>query len=502
MARIRTELAELAGVERNGVSTETIGSKWGSTVSRKAVIALLVFLVVVTIYVSLRMEFKMAVAALVALLHDLIITAGIFALARFEVTPATVIALLTILGYSLYDTVVVFDKVRENTGSLTAMSRTTYSQATNLAVNQTMMRSLNTSLASLLPILGLLLVGSYLLGAETLKDLALALFVGVAAGAYSSIFIAPPIVAMWKEKEPRYAQLRARVERLAAQGPGAERPERPQRPERPARTGARPDPRPARRGPAARAGAGALPGAGRPTTSWRRRRPRSPRTGAGRGRPGASPPPAPEAAPDPAAPQAVRPPAVPPGQAPPALATDRRTLTVPIDIQRLRALIRDVPDFPKPGIVFKDITPLLANEVGFSSVIDETVVHFGRGNVDKVVGIEARGFILASPVAYHFGAGFVPVRKAGKLPYQVEAEEYALEYGSATLELHADAIVPGERVLIVDDVLATGGTARAAARLVERLGGKVIGIATLIELEFLEGRKLIEGYEFFSLVRY
>jgi preprotein translocase subunit SecF len=236
VTRIRTELAQVGGVERNGVSTETIGSKWGSTVSRKAVIALLAFLVAVTIYVSLRMEFKMAVAALVALLHDLIITAGIFALSRFEVTPATVIALLTILGYSLYDTVVVFDKVRENTGSLSAMSRTTYSQATNLAVNQTMMRSLNTSLASLLPILGLLLVGNYLLGAETLKDLALALFVGVAAGAYSSIFIAPPLVAMWKEKEPRYAQLRARVERLAAQGPAAERerPERPVRGRRPA----------------------------------------------------------------------------------------------------------------------------------------------------------------------------------------------------------------------------------------------------------------------------
>jgi preprotein translocase subunit SecF len=232
VTRIRTELAKMAGVQLNAVSTETIGSKWGSTVSRKAVIALLAFLVAVTIYVSLRMEFKMAVAALVALLHDLVITAGIYALARFEVTPATVIALLTILGYSLYDTVVVFDKVRENTGSLTAMSRTTYSQATNLAVNQTIMRSLNTSLASLLPILGLLLVGSYLLGAETLKDLGLALFVGVAAGAYSSIFIAPPLVAMWKEKEPRYAQLRARVERLAAQGPGAERPERPERPAR------------------------------------------------------------------------------------------------------------------------------------------------------------------------------------------------------------------------------------------------------------------------------
>jgi len=250
VARIRTELAQLTGVERNGVSTEAIGSKWGSTVSRKAVVGLLVFLVAVTLYVSLRMEFKMAVAALVALLHDLIITCGIYALARFEVTPATVIAVLTILGYSLYDTVVVFDKVRENTGSLTAMSRTTYSQATNLAVNQTIMRSLNTSLASLLPILGLLLVGSYLLGAETLKDLGLALFVGVAAGAYSSIFIAPPLVAMWKEKEPRYAQLRARVERLAAQGPGTERPERP---ERPVRAGAGParratGPAPAREG--------------------------------------------------------------------------------------------------------------------------------------------------------------------------------------------------------------------------------------------------------------
>ena len=143
---------------------------------------------------------------------------------------------------------------------------------------------------------------------------------------------------------------------------------------------------------------------------------------------------------------------------------------MPIDIQRLRALIRDVPDFPKPGIVFKDITPLLADENAFSSVIDETVVHFGRGNVDKVVGIEARGFILASPVAYHFGAGFVPVRKAGKLPYHVEAEEYALEYGTATLELHADAIVPGDIQILGDgtptvlmrDHQPTGGYPRIA----------------------------------------
>jgi adenine phosphoribosyltransferase len=171
-------------------------------------------------------------------------------------------------------------------------------------------------------------------------------------------------------------------------------------------------------------------------------------------------------------------------------------------VEQIKALIRDIPDFPQPGIVFKDITPLLADANAFSSVIDLIVVHYGRGNIDKVAGIEARGFILASPVAYHFGAGFVPVRKVGKLPWESEREEYALEYGTATLELHKDAIAPGERVLIVDDVLATGGTARATARLVERLGGKVIGIACLIELAFLHGREKLEGYEFFSLISY
>src|SRR3989454_7205668 len=168
-------------------------------------------------------------------------------------------------------------------------------------------------------------------------------------------------------------------------------------------------------------------------------------------------------------------------------------------IAELKGLIRDIPDFPQKGIVFKDITPLLADENAFSSVIDLIVVHYGRGNIDKVVGIEARGFILASPVAYHFGAGFVPVRKEGKLPWESEREEYALEYGTAVLEVHKDSIDAGERVLIVDDVLATGGTALAAAKLVERLGGKVIGIACLIELGFLKGREALGGYDFFRL---
>jgi adenine phosphoribosyltransferase len=172
------------------------------------------------------------------------------------------------------------------------------------------------------------------------------------------------------------------------------------------------------------------------------------------------------------------------------------------DVERLRGLIRDVPDFPKPGVVFKDITPLLADEVAFSTVIDIIVVNFGRGTVDKVVGIEARGFIIASPVAYHFGAGFVPVRKAGKLPWNSEAETYELEYGSETLEIHRDGLTPGERVLIVDDVLATGGTAAATAKLVERLGGKVEGIACIIELAFLGGREKLKNYEFLSLLSY
>jgi adenine phosphoribosyltransferase len=173
-----------------------------------------------------------------------------------------------------------------------------------------------------------------------------------------------------------------------------------------------------------------------------------------------------------------------------------------MELAQLRSLIRDVPDFPQKGVLFKDITPLLADPIAFSTVIDLLVVHFGRGNVDKVVGIEARGFIIASPVAYHFGAGFVPVRKKDKLPWKTEAAEYALEYGTATLEVHTDAVRPGERVLIVDDVLATGGTAKATADLVERIGGKVVGLAFLIELGFLKGRDRLEGYDRFTLLEY
>ncbi|MGZ4142673.1 MAG: adenine phosphoribosyltransferase [Actinomycetota bacterium] len=168
----------------------------------------------------------------------------------------------------------------------------------------------------------------------------------------------------------------------------------------------------------------------------------------------------------------------------------------------LRSRVRDIPDFPRPGVVFKDITPLLADPVTLSRVIDEIVVELGRGTVDKVVGIEARGFIVAAPVAYHMAAGFVPIRKRGKLPWKTETQGYALEYGEEVIEIHADAIVPGERIAIVDDVLATGGTAVAAAKLVERLGGIVVSMAFLLELAFLKGREKLDRYEVVSLLQY
>jgi adenine phosphoribosyltransferase len=169
------------------------------------------------------------------------------------------------------------------------------------------------------------------------------------------------------------------------------------------------------------------------------------------------------------------------------------------DLTRLiNAHVRDVPDYPKPGIVFKDITPLLGDAAAFSAVIDGLAATFGP--VDKVAGIEARGFILAAPVACRLGAGFVPVRKKGKLPSATYAQEYDLEYGSAIIEVHQDAFAPGDRVLIVDDVLATGGTAAATVSLTQQAGAKVAGLAFLMELSFLHGRNRLAGLEARSLL--
>jgi adenine phosphoribosyltransferase len=164
----------------------------------------------------------------------------------------------------------------------------------------------------------------------------------------------------------------------------------------------------------------------------------------------------------------------------------------------LAAGIRDVPDYPQPGVLFKDITPLLADPASFAAVIARLGTGFGP--VSKITGIEARGFILAAPVACRLGAGFVPVRKQGKLPSATYAQSYELEYGTATIEVHTDAFAPGERVLIVDDVLATGGTARAAVELVRRAGAEVAGISVLIELAALDGRKQLDGLPFRSLL--
>ena len=205
------------------ISATTVGPSWGSQISGKALEALIAFLIVIVIYLSIAFEWKMAVAAFIALMHDLVIATGIYALAGFQVSPATVIGLLTILGYSLYDTVVVFDKVRENTAGLLGGARSTYSQAANLALNQTLVRSINTSIIALLPVAAILVVGGGLLGAGELEDLALVLFVGMLSGTYSSIFIATPVLADLKEREPQYQALAKRVAVRASGGRAAKR---------------------------------------------------------------------------------------------------------------------------------------------------------------------------------------------------------------------------------------------------------------------------------------
>jgi adenine phosphoribosyltransferase len=171
-------------------------------------------------------------------------------------------------------------------------------------------------------------------------------------------------------------------------------------------------------------------------------------------------------------------------------------------MEDLKAYIREVPDFPKPGILFYDITTLLQDPLALRMTVDRFVWFFAQKRIDKVVGIESRGFIFAPTVAYNLNAGFVPVRKPGKLPYQAARQGYDLEYGTDSIEMHNDAVKPGEHVLIVDDLIATGGTALAAAKLVESLGGKVAGFGFLVELTFLPGRQKLQGYEVESLIQY
>lgn len=219
---VEAALVSAFGVSAESIDTQIIGPSWGKEITKKALYGLIAFLLVIMLFLAMAFEPKMAIAAIVAVVHDVFITVGIYALVGFDVTPATVIGFLTILGYSLYDTVVVFDKVRENTRAITSNSKSTYSQATNLAVNQTLVRSINTSIIALIPVGSILFVGAGLLGAGTLKDLSLALFIGMLVGAYSSIFIAPPVLAQLREKEPAMIALAKRVQaRGAAAASGA-----------------------------------------------------------------------------------------------------------------------------------------------------------------------------------------------------------------------------------------------------------------------------------------
>ena len=220
---VQSAISRAFHIPQSGINVTSVGASWGSQISHKAVEALIAFLIVIVIYLSIAFEWKMAIAALIALAHDIVITIGVYALAHFQVSPASVIGLLTILGYSLYDTVVVFDKVRENTAGLLASSRSTYSQAANQALNQTLVRSINTSLIALLPVAAILVVATTVLAPGELRDLSLVLFVGMLSGTYSSICIATPVLADLKEREPQYKALAKRVQLRASGGRAAQR---------------------------------------------------------------------------------------------------------------------------------------------------------------------------------------------------------------------------------------------------------------------------------------
>ncbi|MFB6856665.1 protein translocase subunit SecF [Streptomyces sp. NPDC058320] len=226
--QIKTELAKDLNVPEAKINADLVGPSWGETIANKAWTGLIVFMILVVIYLAIAFEWRMAIAALVALIHDITITVGIYALVGFEVTTGTVIGLLTILGYSLYDTVVVFDSLKEGTKDITKQTRYTYSEIANRSINGTLVRSINTTVVALLPVAGLLFIGGGFLGAGMLNDISLSLFVGLAAGAYSSIFIATPLVADLKERDPQIKALKKRVlakrAAAAAKGESAEAP--------------------------------------------------------------------------------------------------------------------------------------------------------------------------------------------------------------------------------------------------------------------------------------
>ena len=208
---VRNALADLAGVTTNDVSVTTVGPSWGSEITGKARNALIAFFALIAVYIAVRLEWKMAVGALVAVIHDIVVSVGFYSVFQFEITPATVIAFLTIMGYSLYDTIVVYDKVREVVGRVSATGRYTYTEMMNLSLNQVLMRSVNTSITSMIPVASMLVIGSFVLGAVTLQEFAIALLVGIVVGTYSSLFVAAAVVARMKEREPAYVEIAERI---------------------------------------------------------------------------------------------------------------------------------------------------------------------------------------------------------------------------------------------------------------------------------------------------
>lgn len=212
---VRKALADVAGTDVSNVSVSTVGASWGGDITRSAIRALVFFFIAILLYLTIRLEWRMALAAIIAVVHDVLISVGVYSVFQFEVTPGTVIAFLTILGYSIYDTIVVDDKIKENERLVGMTGRMTYTQMTSLSMNQVLLRSINTTVSSLIPVISLLVVGAGIMGAVTLEEFSVALTVGLSVGAYSSVFIAAPVLVWFKEKEPKYAAIR---ERLAAQG--------------------------------------------------------------------------------------------------------------------------------------------------------------------------------------------------------------------------------------------------------------------------------------------
>ena len=453
-------------------STQFIGPSWGKDISTKALRGPVFFLLGVVIFLSLYFEWKMAVAAMIALIHDLIITAGIYSLVGFEVTPATVIGFLTILGYSLYDTVVVFDKVRENTAGLAGGSRMTYSQAANLAVNQTLVRSINTSIIALLPVAALLFVGAVLLGAGPLKDLALALFVGVAVGAYSSIFIATPLLAQLKEREPAMQALAKRVAGRARRG--GRRPRRRRRGAAAAADGRRTTTRAGRAAPSdagreagrAPAPAPAAAAAARPRPRRRRprRQPAQPAAASGGGEPARR---------SEEAPVSRRPRTLDAPGCRPALAS----ATSPTSPSRASCSRTSPRCSPTPRRSPRSV--------------DALVPRRHRGPAPSTWSPASRPAASSSPRRWRYalGVGFVPVRKEGKLPGA--RRRGVLRPGVRRRRRSRCTRTPSRRGTGCWWSTTCSPPAAPPAATVDLVAGAAprwSGVAVLIELAFLGGR--------------